>query len=83
MSDEDLFNSREVAEFDQAMAASAAILQNLVASYAVRRKQDHAAGLPEQATILALTHTLNECWDEAQTLSALAAAVIVLAQTYA
>lgn len=69
----------QVASFDQALAASKNLLTELVASYVVRRREDAATGLAEQFTIMCLTHSLVEDWDEAQMVSALAAAVLVLA----
>lgn len=68
----------QLAEFDQAFAASTHLLTELAASYVVRRRADEIDEWPEQLTIMAMAEFLANEWDTAQLVSALAAAVVVL-----
>lgn len=70
---------QQLASYDQAYAASQELLVKLVASYMVRRGEDDEAGLPLPMTIMSMVDVLYEHWDADQLVSALAAAVVMIA----
>ncbi len=69
------------AEYDQAMAQSRELLERLVASYIARRKEDAVDNVPQPLTVMAMVHTLQDDWSHDHLLSALAAAVLLIAET--
>lgn len=71
---------QQVAEFDQAYAESVDMLTNLVASYMALAAESKADGCPDQIIIMALADTLARHWMQAQLVSALTAAVVMIGE---
>lgn len=69
------------AEYDQAMAQSRELLERLIASYIVRRKEDVEDGVSQALTVMAMVRTLQDDWTHDHLLSALSAAVLLIVET--
>jgi hypothetical protein len=69
------------AEYDQAMAQSRELLERLVASFIVRRREDVEDDVPQSLTVMAMVRTLQDSWTHDHLLSALSAAVLLMVET--
>lgn len=70
----------QVGSYDQAYAASVDILLQLVASYVAVRGDDAADDFPQQVSVMGLAEHLATEWNTEALVSALTAAVVLLAK---